>query len=154
MQKELKHLKSYADIARAKKADAINEGAYKTGDSWTVMTNIALKPALLSAFRRKAKDEHGKDLGEQWSDAALAEWLVTYVADTYLNIDSIPVGPIMGIVPAGQPGAQPAIPGAQPVQPAVQPAAQDLPVQPVQPAAQPAQPGAQAQTLPPATIQQ
>lgn len=162
----LKHLKTQDQIAgRNKKEVTLNEVASKTGEMWTVMTPIQLKPALLAAFRRKAKDEHGRDLGEIWSDAALAEYLVNFVQDTYLNIDSIPVGPILGIAANASAPAMGAQVQAQPAQ-AVQ--AQAVQAQPsvVQPeigadgsvpaqaqAVQAAQ--AQVQTdLPPATIQQ
>lgn len=146
----MKHLTPYAAFARAQKAQSVNEGATKTGETWTVMANIQLKPALLSAFRRKAKDEHGKDLGEQWSDAALAEWMVNYVNATYMNIESVPTGPIIGIETAPVVGAAPAAPLPAQAQAAVTAQPMVQPVQPVQ--ADPAQMQAQAD-LPAASIQ-
>jgi hypothetical protein len=91
-------------------AALINEGAFKVGDSFMVMSNIEVKPSIISQFKRKAKEEHNVDLTERWSDSVLAEWLVNYVVTKYINVDSIPVAAILGISQEGKPGEAPVAP--------------------------------------------
>jgi hypothetical protein len=108
---------NYADginKIRARKASSlnesvlINEGAFKVGDSFMVMSNIEVKPSIINQFKRKAKEEHSTDLTERWSDSVLAEWLVNYVVTKYLNVESIPVAAILGLSSETAPGEAPA----------------------------------------------
>lgn len=80
----------------ATRMGALNENVYKMGDIYKVKTTIDIPKSLINAFVSKAKKEHDVDPREDWSDKDLAELFISYIAATYVNIESLPVDAIIG----------------------------------------------------------
>ena len=118
-------------------------------DFYRVSVDVDLPKSLISSFIKKVKESTGKDLRAEMGEKRLAERLVQWTNENYLNIENLPVEIVTGsdkspVQAQGQAQGQAQVQTQTQEEPA-----QDTQAQPqaqVQPAAQ-AQP-AQAQTQP------
>lgn len=86
---ELKYIKSRKDFLA--KSSKVNESVYKSGDNlYKVKVTIDVPKSLVNAVIKKVKDTKGPDILDMYSQTDIAEAIVKYVNETYLNIESIP----------------------------------------------------------------
>lgn len=67
--------------------------AYKIGD--TYMIKLSIPKTVVNGFISKAKKE-GIETKENFSDSDIAELIAAYVANTFINVDSLPVAGVLG----------------------------------------------------------
>lgn len=91
----MEFIKSKEEVLKAR-LNSITESVFKMGDVYKVKTVIEVPKSLINAFVSKSKKEFEKDPRDVWSDTDLAEMFASYVATTFMNIDSIPLDAIMG----------------------------------------------------------
>ena len=116
--------------------EQINEMVDAIDDFYRVSVDVDLPKSLISSFIKKVKESTGKDLRAEMGEKRLAERLVQWANENYLNIENLPVEIVTGSDKAPVQGQ-----GAQ-AQSQVQeePAQTQAQVQPSQAQAQPAQP--------------
>jgi hypothetical protein len=140
-----KNLYEFGEFQGKRNVTALTENVQSVDDMYRVRKRIDIPKSLVNAFKKKVKDESGKNISEFYSDVELAEEVANYIITSYVSIENLPVNLILGDQYAK--GAQ----GAQGVQAQNDTEGLDetQPVQgqpPAQPGAQPpAQPGAQPQ---------
>lgn len=126
-------------------AKPINEMVEAIDDFYRVGFDVDVPKSLISSYIKKVKESTGKDLRAEMGEKRLAERLVQWSYENYMNIENLPVE----IVTGSDKGPVQAQPQAQ-VQ--AQPQVEEEPVETqAQPQAQPqaqAQPAAQAQAQP------
>ena len=124
---------------------ALNENVQAVDDLYRVRKRIDVPMSLVNAFKKKVKDESGKNISQFYSDVELAEEIAEYIITSYVSIENLPVNLILGDQYSKvQGGAQ-----AQ-----GQMDTEDLDeTQPIQGQAQFAQPGAQGQAQVPSQAQ-
>lgn len=136
----MKHLKKFEKYRIVKnREDIIKESVLQVNDIYKVRTMIDLPQSLLNSYVKKVKDTTGKNLRQFFGDVDIAEEIVKYINTSFLNVDQIPAGALMGDAQA-QPEGQ--------GQPQTQPQAQTQVQSQVQPQGQPqaqVQPQAQGQ---------
>ena len=100
----------------------INEMVDAIDDFYRVSVDVDLPKSLVSTYIKKVKDQTGKDLRADMGEKRLAERLVQWANENYLNIENLPVEIVTGSdkVPA-QTQAQSQVQA----QPAEEPAAQE-----------------------------
>lgn len=149
-----KNLYEFGQFRRKRNNVSINENVQAVDDVFRVRKRIDVPMALVNSFKKKVKDESGKNISQFYSDVELAEEIADYIISSYVSIENLPVNLILGDqYSKAQGGAQGAVQsqlddmgGLDETQPVQVPQAQG------QPQAQiPAQPG-QAQ-VPPAPVQ-
>jgi hypothetical protein len=147
-----KHVQKFESFQIKKRLDdAIQESVMQVNDIYKVKAIVDIPKSLINQVIKKVKDESGKDLRNFYGDQDIAEELIKYINQTFVNADSIPTAALVGgEAPKVQAQAQVA-----PAQAQVAPAqAQVAPVEgqaEAQPAAQvqvEAQPAAQTQAQP------
>jgi hypothetical protein len=132
----MKHVKAFEKFRIQKnREEIIKESVFQVNDLYKVKTMIDLPQSLINAYVKKVKDTTGKNLRQFFGDVDIAEEIIKYVTTTFLDIDKIPGGAIMG----GQTQAQTQGQGQVQVQtePQAQPQAQTQPQAQVQTEAQP-----------------
>jgi hypothetical protein len=128
----MKHVKAFEKFRIQKnREEIIKESVFQVNDLYKVKTMIDLPQSLINAYVKKVKDTTGKNLRQFFGDVDIAEEIIKYVTTTFLDIDKIPGGAIMG----GQTQAQ--TQGQGQVQVQTEPQAQTEPQTQVQPEAQP-----------------
>lgn len=124
--------------------EQVNEMVDAIDDFYRVSVDVDLPKSLISSFIKKVKESTGKDLRAEMGEKRLAERLVQWANENYLNIENLPVEIVTGsdkspVQAQGQ------------VQGQVQTQLQEEPVQEPQTQAQPAQvqaqPAGQAQPV-------
>lgn len=123
---------------------SLNENVQAVDDVYRVRKRIDVPMSLVNAFKKKVKDESGKNISQFYSDVELAEEIAEYIITSYVSIENLPVNLILGDQYSKAQG------GAQAQGQAQFNDTEDLDeTQPAQ-AQLPAQPGAQGQAqLPP-----
>ena len=128
----MKHVKAFEKFRIQKnREEIIKESVFQVNDLYKVKTMIDLPQSLINAYVKKVKDTTGKNLRQFFGDVDIAEEIIKYVTTTFLDIDKIPGGAIMG----GQTQAQ--TQGQGQVQVQTEPQAQTQPQAQVQTEAQP-----------------
>jgi uncharacterized membrane protein len=132
----------------------INEMVDAIDDVYRVSVDVDLPKSLISSFIKKVKESTGKDLRAEMGEKRLAERLVQWANENYLNIENLPVEIVTGsdkspVQAQAQGQVQPQSQDDEDYEGQVQPAAQaqsqvKAQVQPSQ--AQPVQVNAQAQS--------
>jgi hypothetical protein len=131
----------------------LTENVQAVDDVYRVRKRIDIPMSLVNAFKKKVKDESGKNISQFYSDVELSEEIADYIITSYVSIENLPVNLILGdqySKAQGQAQGQPqgqdteGLDETQPVQPQAQaqPPAQGQPVQP------PVQGGVQGQGQP------
>jgi hypothetical protein len=147
-----KHVSKFESFQIKKRlGDAIQESVMQVNDIYKVKAVVDIPKSLINQVIKKVKDESGKDLRNFYGDQDIAEEIIKYVNQTFVNSDAIPTAALVGgEVKPGQPG-QP-VAQVPPAQGQAQAQVQEQPEQPEvsiqsQPEGQ-AQAQVQAQTEP------
>ena len=74
----------------------INEMVEAIDDYYRVSIDVDLPKALVSSFIKKVKESTGKDLRAEMGEKRLAERLVQWSNENYLNIENLPVEIVTG----------------------------------------------------------
>ena len=126
---------------KSSQQEPINEMVDAIDDFYRVSVDVDLPKSLISSFIKKVKESTGKDLRAEMGEKRLAERLVQWTNENYLNIENLPVEIVTGsdkspVQAQGQAQVQgqtqeetPAQAQVQPAQAQAQPAAQAQPVQ-------------------------
>lgn len=140
MGKNIYSLDDFKDKKITPESSRINEMVDAIDDVYRVSVDIDLPKSLISTYIKKVKDQTGKDLRADMGEKRLAERLVQWTNENYLNIENLPVEIVTGSDKApvqaqaqAQAQAQPlpeegtqAQPSAQPGQVQAQPSAQPI----------------------------
>lgn len=74
----------------------INENVQAVDDVFRVRKRIDVPMALVNSFKKKVKDESGKNISQFYSDVELAEEIADYIINSYVSIENLPVNLILG----------------------------------------------------------
>jgi len=74
----------------------VNEMVDAIDDFYRVSVDIDLPKSLISSFIKKVKESTGKDLRAEMGEKRLAERLVQWANENYLNIENLPVEIVTG----------------------------------------------------------
>jgi hypothetical protein len=147
-----KNLYEFGEFQGKRNISHLTENVQAVDDIYRVRKRIDIPMSLVNAFKKKVKDESGKNISQFYSDVELSEEIADYIITSYVSIENLPVNLILGdqySKSQGQAQGQPDTEGldeTQPIQGQAQP-----PVQPgaqAQPGAQPVQSAPQAQAAP------
>lgn len=97
--------------------ESINEMVEAIDDFYRVGIDVDLPKSLVSSFIKKVKESTGKDLRADIGEKRLAERLVQWATENYLNIENLPVEIVTGSDKApvqGQSQAQPQVQDTEP----------------------------------------
>jgi hypothetical protein len=75
---------------------SVNEMVEAIDDFYRVSVDVDLPKALVSSFIKKVKESSGKDLRAEMGEKRLAERLVQWANENYLNIENLPVEIVTG----------------------------------------------------------
>ncbi len=104
-----KHVRKFESFQIKKRlGDAIQESVMQVNDIYKVKAVVDIPKSLINQVIKKVKDESGKDLRNFYGDQDIAEEIIKYVNQTFVNSDAIPTAALVG----GE--AKPAV-GQQPV---------------------------------------
>jgi len=93
----MKHVKAFERFRIQKnREEIIKESVFQVNDLYKVKTMIDLPQSLINAYVKKVKDTTGKNLRQFFGDVDIAEEIIKYVTTTFLDVDKIPGGAIMG----------------------------------------------------------
>jgi len=83
---------------RSRKTDSVylNENVQAVDDLYRVRKRIDVPMSLVNAFKKKVKDESGKNISQFYSDVELAEEIAEYIIKSYISIENLPVNLILG----------------------------------------------------------
>lgn len=150
-----KNLYEFGEFQGKRNITPLTENVQAVDDIYRVRKRIDVPMSLVNAFKKKVKDESGKNISQFYSDVELAEEIADYIISSYVSIENLPVNLILGDQYSKAQGAQAqaqtdteGLDETQPAQAQMPPQVQGQPGAQAQP---PAQPGAQAQApAPPA----
>ena len=93
-----KNLMSMDDFKGKKstKIVTVNEMVDAIDDVYRVSVDVDLPKSLISSFIKKVKESTGKDLRAEMGEKRLAERLVQWANENYLNIENLPVEIVTG----------------------------------------------------------
>lgn len=104
-----KNLYEFNRFQSKKNNRVLNENVQAVDDVYRVRKRIDVPMSLVNAFKKKVKDESGKNISQFYSDVELAEEIAEYIITTYVTIENLPVNLILGdqySKAQGQPQAQ------------------------------------------------
>jgi hypothetical protein len=117
----------------------VNEMVDAIDDFYRVSVDVDLPKSLVSSYIKKVKESTGKDLRADMGEKRLAERLVQWANENYLNIENLPVEIVTGSERSpvqaqaqGQVQPQSEFPQEETTQPQAQAQVQAQPAQPVQ----------------------
>lgn len=96
MKKTFKHLKKQRILENKESAVKENVLVVNDGELFKVNKVIDIHKKLINALLKKAKEATGKDPKIFWNDLSVADEIVKYLIDNYLNIDSLPASILIG----------------------------------------------------------
>lgn len=121
--------------------DTVNEMVELLDDFYRVSVDVDLPKSLISSYIKKVKESTGKDLRAEMGEKRLAERLVQWANENYLNIENLPEEIVTGTGKApiqgqaqGQVQTQVQPIQEEPVDDGAQTQVQPAQAQPVQPA--------------------
>ena len=104
---EIKNVKSFNDFKSLKSGSSlVTEMVINQGESYQVNKIISVPKSLIKSFMKKIKDESGKNVVEEYSEAMVAELVVDYLTTTFMTIENIPTTVILGTSSSVQPVVQ------------------------------------------------
>lgn len=128
---DLKTFQSMKKTSALSGNEKVYESVNKIDDNWAVEDSILIPVSLVNAYVTKVKNESGQNLRDRLSDQRIAEELVKYLVNNYINIENFPASIVLGdeftkgaqVEPQMQPQMQPqSQPQSQPqMQPQGQP---------------------------------
>lgn len=74
----------------------VNEMVDAIDDFYRVSVDVDLPKSLIASFIKKVKESSGKDLRAEMGEKRLAERLVQWANENYLNIENLPVEIVTG----------------------------------------------------------
>ena len=93
----MKHIRKFENYQTKKRRDeAIKEAVMTVNDIYRVNTMIDIPQSLINAYVKKVKDTTGKNLKQLFGDVVIAEEIVKFIAQNYLNVDQLPAGALTG----------------------------------------------------------
>jgi len=102
-----KNLFEFGDFQKKRKGiSVVNENVQAVDDLYRVRKRIDIPMALVNAFKKKVKDESGKNISQFYSDVELAEEIADYIINSYVSIENLPVNLILGDQYSKAQGAQ------------------------------------------------
>lgn len=108
----------------------VNEMVDAIDDVYRVSVDVDLQKSLVSSFIKKVKESSGKDLRADMGEKRLAERLVQWALENYMNIENLPVEIVTGVDKSP-------VQGQAQAQSQVQAQTQEEPIDGAQPQAQP-----------------
>lgn len=75
---------------------SLNENVQAVDDLYRVRKRIDIPMSLVNAFKKKVRDESGKNISQFYSDVELAEEIADYIITSYVSIENLPVNLILG----------------------------------------------------------
>jgi hypothetical protein len=84
------------DVAINGETTQVNEMVDAIDDFYRVSVDVDLPKSLVSTYIKKVKDQTGKDLRADMGEKRLAERLVQWANENYLNIENLPVEIVTG----------------------------------------------------------
>lgn len=72
-----------------------NESVTPIGDKYLV-NGITIPQRVVNAYSKKVKEQTGKDLKQIYSESQIAEELIKYVVDKFLDVEALPVSALIG----------------------------------------------------------
>ena len=102
----IKNLYEFGDFQGKRNHVALTENVQAVDDIYRVRKRIDVPFALVNAFKKKVKDESGKNISQFYSDVEIAEEIADYVTKTYITIENCPVNLILGEQYSKAQGAQ------------------------------------------------
>ena len=93
----MKHIRKFGNYQKNKrKEDIIKESVLQVNDIYKVRTMIDIPQSMINAYVKKVKDNTGKNLRQFFGDVDIAEEVVKYITQNFLNVDQIPAGALTG----------------------------------------------------------
>ncbi len=93
----IKNILSLNDFKSKKSSERpINEMVDAIDDFYRVSVDVDLPKSLISSYIKKVKESTGKDLRADMGEKRLAERLVQWANENYLNIENLPVEIVTG----------------------------------------------------------
>lgn len=93
----VKNILSLNDFKGKKSTEpVVNEMVDAIDDFYRVSVDVDLPKSLISSFIKKVKESTGKDLRAEMGEKRLAERLVQWTNENYLNIENLPVEIVTG----------------------------------------------------------
>lgn len=136
-----KNLYEFGEFQGKRNITPLTENVQAVDDVYRVRKRIDIPMSLVNAFKKKVKDESGKNISQFYSDVELSEEIADYIITSYVSIENLPVNLILGDQYAKAQGAQAQGPQSQTEDlDETQPAQAQVPAQPQaqgQPGAQP-----------------
>lgn len=74
----------------------VNESVEAIDQSYRVSFDIDVPKALIASYIKKVKESAGKDLRQKWGEERLAEKLVQWALENYMNIENLPIDIVTG----------------------------------------------------------
>jgi hypothetical protein len=91
-----KNLYEFGEFQGKRNVTVLNENVQAVDDLYRVRKRIDVPMSLVNAFKKKVKDESGKNISQFFSDVELAEEMAEYIINTYVSIENLPVNLILG----------------------------------------------------------
>lgn len=92
-----KNLHEFKDFQRKNRSKvSLNENVQAVDDLYRVRKRIDIPMSLVNAFKKKVRDESGKNISQFYSDVELAEEIADYIITSYVSIENLPVNLILG----------------------------------------------------------
>jgi hypothetical protein len=83
-------------VAKPVEAPVVNEMVDAIDDVYRVSVDVDLPKSLISSFIKKVKESTGKDLRADMGEKRLAERIVQWSMENYLNIENLPIEIVTG----------------------------------------------------------
>lgn len=81
---------------KSKINSTITESVEAIDQSYRVSFDIDIPKTLIASYIKKVKETAGKDLRQKWGEERLAEKLVQWALENYMNIENLPVDIVTG----------------------------------------------------------
>jgi len=92
-----KNLHEFKDFQKKNKSKVtLNENVQAVDDLYRVRKRIDIPMSLVNAFKKKVRDESGKNISQFYSDVELAEEIADYVINNHVIIEELPANLILG----------------------------------------------------------
>src|ERR1035437_7935940 len=92
----LNDFKDKKSIKETPSVKPVNEMVEAIDDAYRVSVDVDLPKSLVSSFIKKVKESSGKDLRADMGEKRLAERLVQWSLENYLNIENLPIEIVTG----------------------------------------------------------
>lgn len=91
-----KNLYKFGEFQVKRNITPLTENVQAVDDVYRVRKRIDIPMSLVNAFKKKVKDESGKNISQFYSDVELSEEIADYIITSYVSIENLPVNLILG----------------------------------------------------------